>query len=144
MHTTKKILILIGHPSTNSFSHKLAKQYQDAAVAAGHTADVLNIYTMKPTLPLVNYQDYPDWAADKATREHYQQKISGAHKIVIFHPIWWGSMPPLLKNFIDQTLTPGFAYKYVPRKFVPQALNILPKGYLKGKSTHVFITFDDK
>jgi NAD(P)H dehydrogenase (quinone) len=51
-------------------------------------------------------------------------------------------MPPLLKNFFDQTLTPGFAYKYTSKWWLPEALNVKPDGYLKGKKAHVFMTYD--
>jgi NAD(P)H dehydrogenase (quinone) len=140
--TKKHILIIIGHPSTKSFSHKLAHAYMTGAVEAGHTVKVIDIYRMSPELPLVSYEDFPDWSRDSAVREHYQAMITAADTLVFFHPVWWGGLPPMLKNFIDQMLTPGFAYKYTPKKWLPQALNIKPEGYLKDKKAHVFITYD--
>jgi NAD(P)H dehydrogenase (quinone) len=142
MSKSQNILVVIGHPSKKSLSHKLAHAYADGAKEAGKSVKVLDVYDLKKELPLVDYQDFPDWARDKDVREHYQAMITEADKLVFFHPIWWGGLPPKLKNFIDQTLTPGFAYKFGPRKFVPQALNILPTGYLKDKKAHVFITYD--
>ena len=142
MKKNKTILVLIGHPSKKSFSHKLAEKYAAGASGAGHSVEMLDIYSMNPQLPLLNYEEYSEWDKDREVRELYQAKITKADKIVMFHPLWWGTPPPLLKNFIDQTLTPGFAYKFLPRKFIPEALNILPRGYLKGKATHIFITFD--
>jgi NAD(P)H dehydrogenase (quinone) len=142
MSQTKNLLIIIGHPSSHSLSHKLAVSYANAAKKSGITTTIIDVYRLNPELPIVMYEDYPDWNKDKVVREHYQKMIDAADKIAIFHPIWWGGLPPLLKNFIDQTLTPGFAYKYTPKKWLPQALNILPVGYLRGKKAHIFITYD--
>ena len=142
MQQTKNILVIIGHSSTKSLSHKLAHNYSDAAKAAGNNVTIIDIYRMRPELPIANYEDFPDWARDSEIRQHYQEMIKNADKIAIFHPIWWGGLPPMLKNFIDQTLTPGFAYKFSPKKWLPQALNIKPDGLLKGKKAHIFMTFD--
>lgn len=142
MSQSKHILVIIGHSSTKSLSHKLAHRYIDGARSAGNEVTVVDIYRMDPELPIQRYEDYSDWSKDKVVREHYQSMITSADKIAIFHPIWWGGMPPLLKNFIDQTLTPGFAFKYVHRKWLPEALNVKPDGYLKGKKAHVFMTYD--
>jgi NAD(P)H dehydrogenase (quinone) len=142
MSKTKQILVIIGHSSTKSLSHKLAIRYAEAARAAGKEVEVIDIYRMQPEMPIQRYEDYSEWDRDKEIRQHYQKKIADADKIAIFHPIWWGGMPPLLKNFIDQTLTPGFAFRYRRRSWLPQALNIKPDGYLKSKKAHVFLTYD--
>ena len=142
MSQTKHILVIIGHSSRKSLSHKLAGKYVEAARAAGKQVTVIDIYRLNPEMPLQRYEDYSDWNKDAEVRQHYQAMIAKADKIAVFHPIWWGGMPPLLKNFIDQTLTPGFAFKYRQRWWLPRALNVKPDGYLKGKKAHIFITYD--
>ena len=142
MSQSTNILVIIGHSSPKSLSHKLAFRYVDAARSVGKQVEVLDVYRLNPELPVQRYEDYSHWDKDKIVRKHYQKMIAEADKITIFHPIWWGGMPPLLKNFIDQTLTPGFAFKYRRRKWLPQALNVKPDGYLKGKKAHVFMTYD--
>jgi putative NADPH-quinone reductase len=142
MGRTQNILIVVGHPSARSLSHKLAAAFMRGAMRAGKQVTLLDVYRLSPKLPLQDYQDYSEWDKDARVREHYQRIIADADKIVFFHPIWWGSMPPLLKNFIDQTFTPGFAFRYRQRRWVPRALNVKPDGYLRGKKAHVFITYD--
>ncbi len=44
-------------------------------------------------------------------------------------------MPAILKNFIDNNITSGFAFKYVEGKNMPLKL-------LKGKSMRIFATAD--
>lgn len=142
MKTHKNVLVIIGHPSTKSTCVKLAHEYATGAKKSGANVDVIDVYRTEPVLPIVDYDDYPDWARDAEPRKFYQDKIASADVIAIFHPVWWGGWPARLKNFIDQTLTPGFAYKFEPRIGVPEKFNVLPKGLLKGKKAHVFITHD--
>lgn len=40
-----------------------------------------------------------------------QKKILWADHIVWIYPVWWGSVPALLKGFLDRVLIPGFAFK---------------------------------
>jgi len=53
------------------------------------------------------YQLYPDYDIDVPAE---QAQAAGAALIVLLHPIQWYSMPPLLKLWLDDVLTYGWAY----------------------------------
>ena len=53
------------------------------------------------------YAAYPTFDVDMVT-EH--DRIRRHDQIVVQHPLYWYSSPALLKQWIDVTLTPGFAY----------------------------------
>ena len=53
------------------------------------------------------YQQYPDFAIDVETE---QQRLQAADSIVWQHPLYWYSVPPLLKLWFDKVLAYGFAY----------------------------------
>ena len=53
------------------------------------------------------YASYPDYDIDVA-RE--QAAAAAARLIVLLHPVQWYSMPPLLKLWLDEVLTHGWAY----------------------------------
>ena len=53
------------------------------------------------------YETYPDFNIDIA-RE--QQLLADHHVIVLHHPFYWYSMPPLLKQYIDLVYAFGWAY----------------------------------
>lgn len=53
------------------------------------------------------YQEYPDWRID-VTKE---QQLLEAHQHIIFQfPLYWYSYPPLLKKWLDDVFTHGWAY----------------------------------
>jgi putative NADPH-quinone reductase len=62
-----------------------------------------------------------------------QKKIIEANELIFVHPIWWLSMPAIMKNFVDNNFASKFAYKYVDHKRV---------GLLKGKIARVYVTCD--
>lgn len=53
------------------------------------------------------YERYPDGGIDVAT----EQALLAAHEAVVLqHPFYWYSTPPLLKEWLDVVLTWGWAY----------------------------------
>lgn len=53
------------------------------------------------------YEQYADWTID-VDRE---QALLLAHDRIVFqHPFWWYSAPPLMKKWLDDVLTYGWAY----------------------------------
>lgn len=58
------------------------------------------------TLNLVHAQ-YPDGRIDVAR----EQALLLAHERIVFqHPLYWYSVPPLMKAWLDEVLTSGWAY----------------------------------
>ena len=41
-----------------------------------------------------------------------QEKITWSDEIILVFPIWWAHIPAIMKNFLDNVLTSGFAFKY--------------------------------
>ncbi|MCC6625127.1 MAG: glutathione-regulated potassium-efflux system oxidoreductase KefF [Deltaproteobacteria bacterium] len=53
------------------------------------------------------YDRYPDFAIDVAAEQAW---LAGAHTLVWQHPIYWYSVPGLMKHWIDKVLVHGWAY----------------------------------
>ena len=62
-----------------------------------------------------------------------QEEIRRAEHILIIYPLWLGSMPALLKGFLEQTLRPGFAMQ-------PEQNGKVWKKLLVGKSARIVVT----
>jgi glutathione-regulated potassium-efflux system ancillary protein KefG len=76
------------------------------------------------------YQLYPDFYIDVAK----EQEMLLQHDLIIWqHPLYWYSVPPLLKQWIDLTLEHGWAYGskgvYLRGKHV---MNVLTAGGSKA------------
>lgn len=80
--------------------------------------DVINLYN-DAFSPLYTQQEY---AGEKNTDRlvaAYQEKISGAGRLVFIHPVWWYGPPAILKGFFDRVFTPGFAYNFKKPPSIP-------------------------
>ncbi len=53
------------------------------------------------------YESYADYAIDVQAE---QEKLSAARLVVLVHPVQWYSMPALLKLWLDEVLSYGWAY----------------------------------
>lgn len=53
------------------------------------------------------YETYPDYAIEVQAE---QAKLEAAQLVVLMHPIQWYSMPALLKLWVDEVLSYGWAY----------------------------------
>ena len=129
----KKILVINGHPNANSYCHAIATAYRKGSLMAGHEVEVLHLGEIKfnPNLS-EGYSKQVDLEVDLIFA---QQKIKWADHIVIVHPVWWGSVPAILKGFFDRVFLPGFAFKYKEKGPLWDKL-------LKGKTGHVIYTSD--
>ena len=53
------------------------------------------------------YGRYPDFQIDV---EHEQSALLAHDRVIFQFPMYWYSVPPLLKKWLDDVLTYGFAY----------------------------------
>lgn len=128
-----RILVIIGHPRSGSFCHALAGQYICGAEEAAAEVRQLDLKELRfcrdVTMEPMHLQEIePDIARAR-------EWIRWARHIVFIYPTWWGSMPSLLKGFLDRVLAPEFAFR--------QAENVT--GYqslLDGRSAHLITTMD--
>ena len=106
---TRRIAIIQGHPDASSahLCHALAAAYEDSARAAGHEIRRIDVAAMD-VAPL---RSRLAWEKDSPSPPvlEAQQTIHWAEHLVLFYPLWLGSMPALLKAFFELVFRPGFA-----------------------------------
>lgn len=129
----KKILIIMGHPALESLNNALAESYFEGAKAAGHEVELLRLAELKFDPILHNAFQKPQALEPDLVRA--QELIRWADHLVFVFPSWWGTMPALLKGFIDRVFLPGFAFKY--RKD-----SVWWDRYFTGKSARIILTMD--
>ena len=100
-----RVLILLAHPQIEN--SRVARALVAAAHSVAHAASA----DASPAPPQIVLRDlyalYPDYLIDV---EAEQAALAGVTLLVWLHPIHWYSMPPLMKLWLDEVLTLGWAY----------------------------------
>ena len=126
-----RILIVLGHPRTDSLCAGLADAYGEGAEASGHEVRRIDVgrLRMDPVLR-TGYEPHETEEPDLiAARE----AIAWAEHLVFVWPLWLGAMPAILKGFLERTLSRGFAIETIkgPPFYRP---------LLGGRSARVIVT----
>lgn len=105
-----RILIIDGHPNPNSICSAIGDSYYQGAQESQFEVNKIALRDLKFDLNLRNgYRTIQNLEPDLILA---QEKIKWCSHLVIIYPIWWGTMPALVKGFLDRCWLPGFAFKY--------------------------------
>ena len=124
------ILMITAHPSSKNLTQGMAEIYKSEKEKQGHTVQVLDLYK-ETTLPFLSFEDQNSFKVSEEALL-YQEMIKKAKEIVFVYPFWWGTMPAILKNWIDSVFTMGFAATYNEKG--------RPVGLLQGRSVRILCT----
>jgi len=122
-----KAHLVFAHPNLNSYNGQIRNVAIQTLESLGWPVSVSDLYQMKfkasadeNDFTTLHNPDFLDlqleqkmasqnqtYAAD-ITREH--QLLSQADLILFQFPLWWYSMPGLLKGYIDRVFSVGWAY----------------------------------
>lgn len=129
----KKILIINGHPDKESFNFALAEAYKKGARESGSKIRVINIRELdfNPNLEY-GYRKRTELEPDLVKA---QSKLEWADHLVWVYPVWWSSVPAIMKGFLDRLLLPGFAFNKRENSLFSDKL-------LKGKTARIICTLD--
>ncbi|EOC3068703.1 NAD(P)H-dependent oxidoreductase [Cronobacter malonaticus] len=123
-------LIVVSHPLASSLTHRLAHALAEGITRAssGHTAEIADL-TREGFNPVFNEHDYAAFiktapVPPDVAREH--ARIENADALVLVFPVYWWSMPGLLKGWIDRVFSNGWAYEENPEGKVIKKLGHLP------------------
>ncbi len=112
----KNILIINGHPDSESYNFALAQAYKTGAVSGGAVVEEIILRDLQFN-PILNY-GYRKRTTQEPDLEAAWKKIVWADHLVFVYPVWWGSTPALLKGFIDRVFLPGFAFRKKENSFI--------------------------
>ena len=129
----KKILIINGHPDKESFSYGLSDAYKKGAFSSGAEIKEINIRELNfnPNLEF-GYRKRTELEPDLLEA---QEKLKWADHLIWVYPVWWASVPAIMKGFLDRVLLPGFAFK-------KKEDSLWWDKYFKGKTARIICTLD--
>jgi NAD(P)H dehydrogenase (quinone) len=150
-----KYFSVYAHPEPRSLNGALKDAAVEALLAAGHEVRVSDLYAMK-FKAVADAADFP--ARDpverliyhRASGEAYhggtqapdirteQQKLEWAEAVILQFPLWWFSMPAIMKGWLDRVFAHGFAIG-VPKPGTRQWLRY-GEGTLAGRRAMIATT----
>ena len=129
---TKRIAIIQGHPDAagHHLLNAMADAYAEAAASAGH--EVRRVEVAAHDFPVVRTQaDFETGEVPSALVQARDDMRWAEHWVFLF-PLWHGTMPALLKAFLEHIFRPGFAMEYREKQF--------PRRLLAGRSARIVVT----
>jgi NAD(P)H dehydrogenase (quinone) len=141
-------LIVLAHPEAKSFNGQMAETAKAAFEAQGHTAEISDLYRegfdAREALMHFPAPKAPDYfsamteqrhAVDTATLppdvEREIRRLERADVVVFQFPLWWFSIPGMLKGWMDRVFVWGRVYTSKMR---------YDTGYFSGKRALISIT----
>ncbi|WP_433676090.1 NAD(P)H-dependent oxidoreductase [Microbacterium gorillae] len=121
-------LVLDAHPDERSLTAAIARRYADAH--ADSRVIALRDLDFDPILRF----GYRERMAMEPDLDEARRALHDAQTVVIATPLWWGSVPALLKGFFDRALLPRQEYRYRPSG--------LPEGLLPARNGRLLLLAD--
>lgn len=132
MHELRRILVINGHPDPTEvhFCHALADDYLAGAAEGGHEHRRLDLAQVD--VPYLRSRREWESTPLPATLARGADLVAWADHLVFIFPLWLGTMPALVKAFLEHTLRP------LPG--TPMGPELIPRERLGGKSARVIVT----
>ncbi|MFC4337341.1 NAD(P)H-dependent oxidoreductase [Salininema proteolyticum] len=116
---SRNAMVVHPHHRDNSLTAYLARVAEKRLLSEGYEVDFLDL-AAEGFDPAMTEADQPDWGnRDKRysdTVMAHQERLLAVDKVVVVFPVYWFSMPALLKGWIDRVWNYGFSYgRSVPR-----------------------------
>jgi putative NADPH-quinone reductase len=106
-------LVVVAHHRTDSLTAHTARRAAAQLETAGYRVDLLDLHA-EGFDPRMNTADQPDWGnRDKRYSQEvhaHMRRVLDADAVVAVFPVYWQSVPAILKGWIDRVWNYGFAY----------------------------------
>jgi NAD(P)H dehydrogenase (quinone) len=111
--TVTTALVVLAHHRPDSLTAHIAGLAARELASSGYQVDVLDLHR-EGFDPRMTVADQPDWGdrekAYSAEVEAHMKRLLAADLVVFAFPVYWQSVPAILKGWIDRVWNYGFAY----------------------------------
>ena len=107
-------LIVVSHPSPAALTHAVAAEIERAIVAASlaNSTEIADL-SQEAFDPRFSQSDVAAFNLERPIPDDVraeQARAERATDLILVYPVYWWSMPGLLKGWIDRVFTNGWAY----------------------------------
>lgn len=105
-------LVVTAHPSASSLTHTMARMIREGLEDIGYGVELADLANEKfdPVFGAADFATFSDGAATPPDVLTEQVRLDRADHLVLVYPIYWWSMPALLKGWIDRVFIAGWAF----------------------------------
>lgn len=143
-----KVLIVSAHPGPDSLTNSLRDVAAEQLRADGHEVEISDLYAMDfkachdagdfTNLNAEGRVSYPFASMGAAETRAFspdivaeQDKVLAADAVIFAFPLWWFSMPAIMKGWIDRVWTAGIGYQTGGARY--------GDGRMKGKRAMIMV-----
>jgi len=108
-----KHLIVVAHPAENSFTMALMRTYAAELEKLGHTQRTFDLYRSSFD-PVLGARELAPVDADhpaSADVAQAQDDIRAADVLTVLYPLWWLTMPAMMKGYIECMILPAKSHR---------------------------------
>lgn len=121
-------LIVVAHPDPTSLTHSVAAHVGEGLSGVGDSFEIADLTAegFDPRFTAADIAVHLHQAPPTADIAAEQARIDRADALVLVYPVYWWSMPGLLKGWIDRVFANGWAYDEGPHTKLVKRLHHLP------------------
>jgi NAD(P)H dehydrogenase (quinone) len=109
-------LVVVAHPDPTSLSHSVGARIVDGISTSdqGHSVELADLAAegFDPRFSAADLAVHRRHAPPPADVASEQGRIDRADALVLVYPVYWWSMPALLKGWIDRVFANGWAFDF--------------------------------
>lgn len=106
-------LIVTAQPETDAYSHAIAREViAGIKTSENDTFELLDLATsgFDATFNTADYAVFRNNATPPDDVRAEQLRVDRADALILIYPVFWWSMPAVMKGWIDRVFTQGWAY----------------------------------
>lgn len=120
--------IVVSHPRRGSLTRRVAEEIEEGVKRSGHSAELKDLMTQgfDPRFRDADIETHLRNSPPPADVLAEQERLDQADALVLVYPVYWWTMPALMKGWIDRVFTNGWAYEEDDSSITVKKLQRLP------------------
>lgn len=107
------VTIIFAHPWLGSFNTSILDAVMHRLSVENKKYQIIDLYkeNFDPTFTTEELALFSKGETTYKPTKQYQENLKNSNEIIFIFPIWWSSVPAILKGFFDKVMLKGYAYR---------------------------------